>query len=513
MCVRSTSFSLQINGELVDYFEGKRGLRQGDPISPLLFTIAMDYLSSLLSGLSKKQGFYHHPKCHRVDLKHLIFADDLFLFSSGRCSSVAVLKEALGKFLQCSGLEVNSDKSQLFLAGMSEVNKRWVESLLSCTGSELPVRYLGVPLTSKSISSQDCSGISQRLTSRLNYWSNRFLSRAGKRVLIISVLQAIVFYWARICILPKKVLQSINSLCASFLWNGKAEGRGCHLISWNAVCLDKREGGIGIKDLEVMNEALVLNQLWDLNRNSQSIWSCWVREYWTKGIHWWDNPHLISSSWVLRRMAFCKNLSSKCTEVVDGALRWTGEGKGFTVRDTYRTLKRRAEEVDWSNLAWNRFNTPRASFNAVLVAKDRLLTRSRLRKMRMNVDPTCVLCNVEEESRDHLFFQCTVSQEICGKVLKFLGVTGVPTHWHVLIPWFKNLNQGRIRTRLIAAAISGSMYEIWRARNSIIFREESINLDLISRSIIWNLKTKIGGIIGFVSSLQDRNWLDSIGMS
>ncbi|KAL9662698.1 hypothetical protein QQ045_027531 [Rhodiola kirilowii] len=133
--------------------------------------------------------------------------------------------------------------------------------------------------------------------------------------------------------------------------------------------------------------------------------------------------------------------------------------------------------------------------------------------MRMNIDPTCVMCKVEEETRDHLFFQCSVSLEICGKVLKFLGVSGAPTHWHALIPWFKNLNQRRIRTRLIAAAITGSMYEIWRARNSIIFREDSINLDLISRSIIWNLRTKIGGIIGCVNSLQDRNWLVSIGMS
>ncbi|KAL9660449.1 hypothetical protein QQ045_025264 [Rhodiola kirilowii] len=395
---------------------------------------------------------------------------------------------------------------------MSEVKRRWVESVLSCSVSELPVRYLGFPLTSKSISSQECSAITQRLTSRLNCWSNRFLSRAGKRVLIISVLQAIVFYWASICILPKKVLQGINSICANFLWNGKAEGRSCHLINWNAVSLDKREGGIGIKNLEVMNEALVLNQLWDLNRNSQSLWSCWVREYWTKGIHWWDNPHLISSSWVLRRLAFCNNISSKCTEVVGGELRWIGEGKGFTVHDTYLTLKNRAEEVDWFKLAWNRFNSPRASLNAVLVAKDRLLTRRRLRNMRMSIVPTCVLCNVEDETRDHLFFQCRASQEICGKVLRFLGVSGVPTHWHVLIPWFNNLNQGRIRTRLIAAVITGSMYEIWRARNSIIFGEDSINEEVVARSIIWNLKTKIGGIIGSVNSLQDRNWLDSIGM-
>ncbi|KAL9663696.1 hypothetical protein QQ045_019087 [Rhodiola kirilowii] len=70
--------------------------------------------------------------------------------------------------LKCSGLDVNSDKSQLFLASMSEAKRRWVESLVNCSGSALP---------------------------------------------------AIVFYWARICILPSKVLQG-NSICANFLWNG-----------------------------------------------------------------------------------------------------------------------------------------------------------------------------------------------------------------------------------------------------------------------------------------------------
>ncbi|KAL9666108.1 hypothetical protein QQ045_000430 [Rhodiola kirilowii] len=113
MCIETTSFSIQINGEMVDNFEGKRGLRQGDPMSPLLFTIAMEYLSRLLKGLTKA-------------------ADGLFLFSNGRCSSIAALKGVLDEFLQCSGLSVNIEKSQLFVAGMNEAKRSWVENLL-CT--------------------------------------------------------------------------------------------------------------------------------------------------------------------------------------------------------------------------------------------------------------------------------------------------------------------------------------------------------------------------------------------
>ncbi|CAM8895506.1 unnamed protein product [Rhodiola kirilowii] len=358
MCVQSTSFSIQINGESVGFFEGRRGLRQGDPISPLLFTIAMEYLSMLLKGLNKSQGYYHHPKCRRVDLKHLIFADDLFLFSNGRSSSIAALKDCLDSFLQCSGLAVNADKSQLFLAGFSEDKKRWIETVVLTNSSAFLVRYLGFSLTPKNISSHDCSAIVQRLTGRLNCWSNRFLSRAGRRLLIISVLQAIVFYWARICLLPKKVLKAINSICARFLWSGKSTGRGCHLLDWNSACSDKKEGGLGIKNLDTMNDAMVMNQLWELNKDNLNVWSEWINAYWTKGTHWWENDRLTHSSWVLRRLAYCKKISEKCIDVAAGRLVWKGEGEGFNVKDTYRTLITRRSKVDWYKIAWNRFNTP-----------------------------------------------------------------------------------------------------------------------------------------------------------
>ncbi|CAM8998581.1 unnamed protein product [Rhodiola kirilowii] len=280
MCIETTSFSIQINGEMVDNFEGKRGLRQGDPMSPLLFTVAMEYLSRLLKGLTKAAGFYHHPKCHRVDLKHIIFADGLFLFSNGRCSSIAALKGVLDEFLQCSGLSVNIEKSQLFVAGMNGAKRSWVENLLCTKMSVLPVRYLGFPLTAKSII--------QRLTSKLGSWCNRFLSRAGRRVFIQSVLQAVVFYWARICVLPRK--------------------------------------------------------LWDLNKEGHNLWTQWLKAYWTKGINWWENG--VNSSWVLKRLAACKQMSEKCIIFENGSLRWIGEGgQGFTVRDTFRTLKTRPEEV------------------------------------------------------------------------------------------------------------------------------------------------------------------------
>ncbi|KAL9662337.1 hypothetical protein QQ045_027170 [Rhodiola kirilowii] len=125
-----------------------------------------------------------------------------------------------------------------------------------------------------------------------------------------------------------------------------------------------------------------------------------------------------------------------------------------------------------------------------------------MRIMTMNVDPMCVFCKAEEETRDHLFFHCCTSREVVGMVLNVLQVSNMPVQWHLLIPWFNSLNQKHIRTRLIAAAISGAMYEIWCARNNVIFRGHNSDPVTIDRNIIWGLKIKIGGLYKNLSKLE-----------
>ncbi|KAL9689967.1 hypothetical protein QQ045_010360 [Rhodiola kirilowii] len=470
MCVRSPSYSILINGEMVNYFEGKRGLRQGDPISPFLFLIALEYLSRLLNKLDRKAGFYYHPKCHRIDLKHILFADDLFLFSSGRNSFIIAMKDCVKKFLRSFGLSINLAKSHIFVAGMPDSKKVWVEQVLGIAVAKLPVRYIGIPLNAKAINAQDCSSLIDIITSRIHSWSNRYLSRAGRRLLIQSVLQSVIFFWARMCILPKKVLHLVCSICARFLWKGNASGKGGFLVIWTEGCKGKSEGGLGIKDISIMNEAMRLNQLWELSKDVDSVWRAWTREH--------TGP----------------KLSNKCISIHHNRVVWTGAGNGFTVRDTYDTLVSHSDEVDWKKLVWNRFNSPRSDFHLWLVAKNKLLMRDRLRGMGYTGDGSCVLCRSAQESRDHLFFVCPFAKQLIQSSAGFLKLRGIPIVWHLLIPWFNNLKSIALRIRILAAAISMSAYKVWRARNFYIFREEVSSIPSAIRRIIGCLKMKIGAI-------------------
>ena len=89
-CITTTSFTVAINGSFEGFFQGGSGIRQGDPISPYIFVICMQVLTSLLNGLKNVPGFSFHPHCDKIKLNHLCFADDLFIFCKGNLSSLTL---------------------------------------------------------------------------------------------------------------------------------------------------------------------------------------------------------------------------------------------------------------------------------------------------------------------------------------------------------------------------------------------------------------------------------------
>ncbi|XP_071687705.1 uncharacterized protein [Rutidosis leptorrhynchoides] len=115
-CVSSTSFSIAINGNIHGFFKGKRGLRQGNPLSPYLFTLVMEVLSLMLQRKAWQiEGFTFHPGCENLKLINLCFADDLFLCAHADIVSVKVIFEALDEFKRCSGLTPSIPKSTVFI--------------------------------------------------------------------------------------------------------------------------------------------------------------------------------------------------------------------------------------------------------------------------------------------------------------------------------------------------------------------------------------------------------------
>lgn len=118
-CITSPRFSIAINGELAGFFSGKKGLRQGDSISPYLFIMVMEVLSKLMDQAAEAGNIGLHHRCLTPRLTHLLFADDLLVFCDGSQSSLSVIASVMQTFKSFCGLDMNADKSEIFFGGFS----------------------------------------------------------------------------------------------------------------------------------------------------------------------------------------------------------------------------------------------------------------------------------------------------------------------------------------------------------------------------------------------------------
>jgi hypothetical protein len=169
VCITSPRFYVSINGTMVGYFEGKRGLRQGDPFSPYLFVIAMEVFSKIMVDYTGGDfGFKFHPKCASLKLTHLCFTDDLLIFFEASLVSIKIIKSALLEFESLSGLKSNPKKSSFLCSGISERIKHVLLDDLGMNEGLFPVRYLGVPLISSRLSAADCEALITRITRRID---------------------------------------------------------------------------------------------------------------------------------------------------------------------------------------------------------------------------------------------------------------------------------------------------------------------------------------------------------
>ncbi|XP_074266809.1 uncharacterized protein LOC141590096 [Silene latifolia] len=139
-CTRSASYSLVLNGESFRHFKGAKGLRQGDPLSPLLFTIAMEYLSRILAYTTATFPFKFHPLCSPLRLSHLMFADDLLLFCKGDVKSIMVILRFFSTFSHASGLQMNPTKTNAFFNGVPSDVKHEILQISGVQEGLLPFR-------------------------------------------------------------------------------------------------------------------------------------------------------------------------------------------------------------------------------------------------------------------------------------------------------------------------------------------------------------------------------------
>ena len=259
-CISTTSFFILVNGTSLVFFQSFRGLRQGDPLSPYLFVIAMEALSCLLKR-AVSGGFLLACKVRGrggegAHVSHLLFADDTLVFSAATQDQIKYLSWTLMWFEAISGLIINLDKSKLIPVGCVE-NVKVLVAKLGCKVRSLPSSYLGLPLGALFKFVATWYGVEERFRKRLAMWKRKYISKERRLTLIRSTLANLPIYFMFVLTLPRTVRLRLEQIQRDFLRGGGALERKPHLVRWTLVCLDKRKGGLGVKCLSSLNKTLL----------------------------------------------------------------------------------------------------------------------------------------------------------------------------------------------------------------------------------------------------------------
>ena len=204
-----------LNVSLSNFFGSSRGIRQGDPLSLLLFDIVMEALSRMLdvaASAGQFSGFSVGSMASTsLMVSHLLFADDTFIFCDAEPTQIANLRAILARFEEALGLSINLGKSELVLVGAVH-NLEVLVGLLGCRQSSLPLKYLGLLLGAKFKDLSIWNLILEKMEWILAGWKRLYLSKGGKVTLIKSTLSSLPTYFLSFLPLPGKVAKRMEKL-------------------------------------------------------------------------------------------------------------------------------------------------------------------------------------------------------------------------------------------------------------------------------------------------------------
>jgi hypothetical protein len=265
-----------LNGIPGKQFECKRGVRQGDPISPLYFLFGSDLLQSVVNDLVD-QGALHRPiETNDLDFPIIQYADDTLLIVPADEKEILVLKDTLLKNSKSTGLKINFDKSQMLPINVSPDALNHLAGVFGCQIGSMSFTYLGLPLGTTRPSITELSPLVCRVERKLSA-SSSFLSQGARLQLINSALASLPLHFLCTLSLPPGLTKQFDRIICQCLWRDKFDEPKQSLAAWDMVCLPKENGGLGVVNFQKQNVALLIKFL-DKFYNQRDV--PWVQLIW-----------------------------------------------------------------------------------------------------------------------------------------------------------------------------------------------------------------------------------------
>eukprot|EP00253_Pinus_taeda_P030806 PITA_30806 len=234
-CIASPWIAPLVNGRSTDFFQASRGLRQGCPLSPLLYAIQASVLSYQLNHNQQTQTLPGLRSTHKVkDINHAQFADDTLLLGGASIISARSFKKELDIYRMFSRRKINLRKCSIYGWNFSIKELSDIARLLEMEGIRKweSFKYLGIPIFKSKPKVAHWLPLLDKLKNKIQAWGASWLNNAGKVILMKSVLISMPLYQYSALIAPKTFLSKMDSLLRRFLWEGgNNNDRRIHLVN------------------------------------------------------------------------------------------------------------------------------------------------------------------------------------------------------------------------------------------------------------------------------------------
>jgi hypothetical protein len=558
--VSGGNVGVMVNDELGHFFQTKKGLRQGDPLSPLLFNIAADMLAILIDR-SIKLGHFQGLIPHLVEggVSILQYADDTVLFLEDDLEKAENLKLVLCAFEKLSGLKINFHKSEIFLFGEAKDKVNEYVYLFGCKEGAMPFKYLGIPMSPRKLSKKDWALVEERFQKKLASWKGKVLSSGGRLVLINSVLSSLPMFMMSFFRIPKGVLSRLNYYRSRFYWQCDEHKKKYRLAKWSILCKPKSLGGLGIIDLDTQNKCLLSKWMFKLfneegkwqellrnkylrnrtltqaerRKGDSQFWSGLMEikdEFLAKGRlvvgdgnrfrfweDWWiGNEPLMNKfpslydivrkknvtvakvmSTVPLGASFRRGLSgenrARWFELVSAVLGvqlhmrvdsfvWS-LGKTFTVKSMYNSLMG-ASGIPVDCRTWKLRVPLKIKIFLWYLKQGVILTKDNLAKRQWKGCTKCCFCE-NEESIQHLFFECPMARLMWFAISMSFGFRQPTNVSHIFGPWISGFPP-EFRNQVLIG-VAAMCWALWLCRNDVVFQRSKPNscLQVIFRGAYW----------------------------
>ena len=250
-----------INGVMSDHYPVTRGVRQGDPLSCLLFNLAIEPLAASIRNSPDLEGFSIPGTTSKVTVN--LYADDttVYLSESDRYDT---LEHILTQWCRASGAKFNTEKTEIIPIGTKQHRERILTTRrlhpddhplpenIRVAPDGHPTRCLGAWIGNDLDSAQPWTPTIEKIKRALDRWTQTNPSLDAKRLIIQLTVGSMTQFLAKAQGMPKTILKTLTKLTRDFIWNQ----RKSRPIALNRLCSPRHEGGINLLDLTSRNAAI-----------------------------------------------------------------------------------------------------------------------------------------------------------------------------------------------------------------------------------------------------------------